>query len=111
MPAPCDRVAPAEPGVVPDRTAARLHAPHLDRHAIDGSGSAEELVVPPPVLAVEDHEMASLGSAPVHVARGLPRALVDRAFQTPAQYLALNDEALDPGALRPEDEQIRAAPA
>lgn len=44
--------------------------------------------------------MAGLGPAPVPLVRGLAGTLVNRAFQTAAQHLALDNEALDPGGLR-----------
>ena len=62
------------------------------------------------LAAVEDHEVALGGSTPVHVARCLRQALLERLVQAAAQDLALDHEPLLAFRARLLDVQVHPLP-
>ena len=98
--------------------AAGLHSPDGDRSAVDVLLAAEDLLFPRPALrAVEDHQVALAGGATVRVGGRLHEPLRDGALQAPVQHLALDHDPVgcvlpsSGASSRPDDEQVRTAPA
>ena len=89
----------------------RSHAPHIDVGIAHRYDAMEDLVCPGAVAAVEDHEMARLCRAAVHVVGGLLDALGDGLLQTLVQNFAFDHETARPIPLGPDDEQVRAPTA